>query len=937
MRRDWYALLLGLTLVGVCAGLLTALMREYLTPSVVDDAAPETAAGPAPLTGRLVIFLVDSLRHDVAFDPALFPRLNAVKQGGAWGLGRSGVMTMTGISTHIIGTSVSPGIADMVRNFNMRAVDFNTVFDNVKQRGGHIALVGDVAWSQQFADRLDYAYSLSTTDPRLPGLDNLDVSDDRFLVRLDPSLVAPELAEAFHTRKRQLTAAAASDPAARSDLAEEYPGGREQPLLPNDEWDVLIVHLVGLDIAAHRHGIHHPAFRAKAQRVDQAFAGLLARLTPDTTVLFIADHGCTENGRHGSGDDIARATPIVMLGPGVRPGVQLEVSLYDYAPTIAALLGLPPSPAFEGRVITEALAVDDRARADIAVSALENRLRYLELWRERFARSLALPVAEARALRADLRAGSVPPAEITARAWASITAVNAIAQDAAEDGTGLVHWWIALGLAALLLVIAVARAERGLPPLAAIMCAGLVVCGIGGAFVAEYSRALAMVGLGLALVGLTAMTPRARIRRIHAVVLTALALQLTGALVLTLYDRPMLFALRAVVGATPGTVLLMGAFWTLQATLLVYAWRTRERWLTAAERHPVLLGAAFLAVFASLDGRSQVMRYQLIAMAFVVFAYLDRRRQPGEGPGGAGTLTLALVVLGVLFAWVVTGDHRFFGTDVRNFNVPAMTLLNLGLAAALLWRHRVWRGLKDWSSLGLGALFLGAPFLLRVVDSDALFQALFFAHVALLVGLAVIRLAPARRLALAQLAAVSLTLLMCSDRELQVTLIIAVIAAMAFVFDGDRWRGESWATCLALAVAIFAFRLVNLSVYEQWLSFASIEVTTGFLGNRSATLVYSAVVIFLKFMLPFLLVISLAFRRLTRVGQERVTLIVLFMLTARLLYAALLFLQHRHTPNALYDIVPELTFYATFLVSYILSTAIWWSIHGREDSLATPA
>ena len=67
MRRAWYALLLGLTLVGVCAGLLTALMREYLTPSVVIDAAPDTA-------------LLYALRNDLA--------LNGPKYG--CGLGECG-------------------------------------------------------------------------------------------------------------------------------------------------------------------------------------------------------------------------------------------------------------------------------------------------------------------------------------------------------------------------------------------------------------------------------------------------------------------------------------------------------------------------------------------------------------------------------------------------------------------------------------------------------------------------------------------------------------------------------------------------------------------------------------------------------------------------------------------------------------------------------
>jgi hypothetical protein len=60
-----------------------------------------------------------------------------------------------------------------------------------------------------------------------------------------------------------------------------------------------------------------------------------------------------------------------MAGRGVRPGTHGEARQVDIAPTIAALLGLPVPGAAEGRLLVEALDLDERTRA--ALVAEESR------------------------------------------------------------------------------------------------------------------------------------------------------------------------------------------------------------------------------------------------------------------------------------------------------------------------------------------------------------------------------------------------------------------------------------------------------------------------------------------------------------------------------------------------------------------------------------
>jgi arylsulfatase A-like enzyme len=76
----------------------------------------------------------------------------------------------------------------------------------------------------------------------------------------------------------------------------------------------------------------------------------------ETVTLVVSDHG--GHGRsHGTDCDEDMTIPWILHGPGVRPGTALDggIRIYDTCPTLAHLLGLPASPAWDGRVVDEAL------------------------------------------------------------------------------------------------------------------------------------------------------------------------------------------------------------------------------------------------------------------------------------------------------------------------------------------------------------------------------------------------------------------------------------------------------------------------------------------------------------------------------------------------------------------------------------------------------
>jgi len=71
----------------------------------------------------------------------------------------------------------------------------------------------------------------------------------------------------------------------------------------------------------------------------------------DYTIILVADHG--GHGRsHGEDCPEDMTIPVIINGPGVEPGNLGDgVSIKDIAPTVAALLGVAPSPQWEGKAL----------------------------------------------------------------------------------------------------------------------------------------------------------------------------------------------------------------------------------------------------------------------------------------------------------------------------------------------------------------------------------------------------------------------------------------------------------------------------------------------------------------------------------------------------------------------------------------------------------
>lgn len=325
---------------------------------------------------RLVIVLIDALRADMVLGSAAMRKdddithvfskkeLNIdmpftsslVTSGRALGyVAHANVPTVTMPRLKALVTGKAPAFIDILKNFNSVAIDENAnLLSMLTAKGKRIVFYGDDTWLKLFPNtflRSDGTSGFYTRDTK-----EVDDNVTRHL--------REELDPAIHNHKSQ-------------------------------DWDVLVLHYLGLDHVGHLRGPRSLLMEKKLQEMDKIVQLVLESLQAQdalrmqkdksaraSLILLCSDHGMSEVGNHG-GATVEESSALLMFmrGDG-KPLHPLRDNNYrqkrnqvDLVPTISSLYGLPIPPYSTG------LLLEDVVRASFEANALSNSSYWHALYR----------------------------------------------------------------------------------------------------------------------------------------------------------------------------------------------------------------------------------------------------------------------------------------------------------------------------------------------------------------------------------------------------------------------------------------------------------------------------------------------------------------------------------------------------------------------------
>ncbi|XP_031540757.2 GPI ethanolamine phosphate transferase 2 isoform X3 [Vicugna pacos] len=288
------------------------------TENEAEPPAPEPSSGassnwtklPPPLFSKIVIVLIDGLRDDFVFGSKgvkFMPYTTyLVEKGPSHSFvaeAKPPTVTMPRIKALMTGSL--PGFIDVVRNLNSPTLLEDSVISRARAAGKRIVFYGDETWVKLFPKHfVEY-----------DGTTSFFVSD---YTEVDDNVTR-------HLDK----------------------------VLKRRDWDMLILHYLGLDHIGHISGPSSPLIGHKLSEMDgvlmKVHTSLLSEeretLVPNLLVL-CADHGMAETGGHGASSPEEVNTPLVLISSafGRKHGDirhPKHVQQTDLAATLSIGLGLP--------------------------------------------------------------------------------------------------------------------------------------------------------------------------------------------------------------------------------------------------------------------------------------------------------------------------------------------------------------------------------------------------------------------------------------------------------------------------------------------------------------------------------------------------------------------------------------------------------------------
>ncbi|XP_071117625.1 GPI ethanolamine phosphate transferase 2-like [Haliotis cracherodii] len=285
---------------------------------------------------RLIIVVIDALRADfVLASQTYMPFLKEMIRDGHVlpFTAKAHPPTVTLPRIKALTTGGIPGFVDVVLNFGSSSLEEDNIISQLKRAGKELVFFGDDTWMKLFPDhfsRTDGTTSFFVTD-----YTEVDMNVTRHL---------PE----------------------------------EMTL---DDWDVMVLHYLGLDHIGHLDGPRSPLISPKLfemdnvlQKLYQAMRQWLDERDLTSLMMVCGDHGMSDQGGHGGASPGETTVPVIFFSPSLHDTVPVpalnmaspgSIMQIDVAPTLAALMGIPIPKNNLGEIVASTLvgySLEDKVR-----------------------------------------------------------------------------------------------------------------------------------------------------------------------------------------------------------------------------------------------------------------------------------------------------------------------------------------------------------------------------------------------------------------------------------------------------------------------------------------------------------------------------------------------------------------------------------------------
>jgi len=323
--------------------------------------------------------LVDSLRADFISNPKSgfsFVR-SLLSQGQAFTYkAHAHPPTVTLPRVKALVTGGIPSFSDYLNNFQSSALDQDNIVWQMQRHSKCIVFYGDDTWLKLFPDsftRHDGTTSFFVTDTVI--VDNnvtrhLDPELQRFssskarsqsLTDMGNSRRAHGAEKSYDSSRNGVSSLGSSKRNAEtSHLLETPPESATRTVCDaNADWDVMILHYLGLDHVGHLEGPRSPLMYPKQVEMNGVFEMLYNAIDEDTLLVMSGDHGMNEDGAHGGPSSGETSPALVLASPAFsnsradRTTSSMSIDQIDLVPTLSTLIGIPTPLNSVGKLIPD--------------------------------------------------------------------------------------------------------------------------------------------------------------------------------------------------------------------------------------------------------------------------------------------------------------------------------------------------------------------------------------------------------------------------------------------------------------------------------------------------------------------------------------------------------------------------------------------------------